>query len=104
MLTRATQEVTSAIVHELEPILGLLRLSAMAEIPNYPASETQERIQRLEALAFAVGNLRRASQPPFFDEFNLADTIRTIAHDVGQQPNIVLAGNPQVTASHSYRR
>jgi signal transduction histidine kinase len=98
MLIRATQEVTSAIVHELEPILGLLKLSAGEEIGNYATSKTKERIERLEALARAVSNLRRASQPPSIQEFNLAEAVRTTVAD-NNTPNVVMAGSNQVTVS-----
>lgn len=98
MLIRATQEVTGAIVHELEPILGLLKIAAAEEVPNYAGSKTQVRIERLEALAVAVSNLRRASQSPSIQEFGLGDAIRTTVAEIGDT-GIVLAGSNEIVVS-----
>jgi signal transduction histidine kinase len=96
LLTRATQEVTSAVVHELEPLIGLLRVSAAEDVPNYEDSKTKERIERLGALAVAVSNLRAASQPPALQEFNLSDAVRSAVIDSGPA-NVIFAGSAEVS-------
>lgn len=95
VLVRATQEVTSAIVHELEPLLGLLKLTAAEEVPNYASSKTKERVERLESLAVAVSNLRRASQTPNLQQFNLGEAVKTTVADTKAE-HVVLAGPAQV--------
>src|SRR5438067_292232 len=50
----AIEETTAALVHELEPILGLLRLYASTEILTYQDSRTKRQLDRLDSFLRAI--------------------------------------------------
>jgi signal transduction histidine kinase len=100
--SEAVEETAAQLVHELEPVLGILKVLARKEIPQYEKSQTYVQILRLERLLTAIDTLRRAASPPNITEFDLADVIRRIADEAkfsasvdisfaGPRPFIVLA-------------
>lgn len=71
----ATQEISRSFVHELEPILGKMRLYAEKEIPDYSCSRTKQELDRLESLLVAIDSLNRAASSPVMTEIDLAATL-----------------------------
>jgi signal transduction histidine kinase len=70
--SEAVKQVTSQIIHEIEPLVGALRLSANSEIPFYDSSLTRKHLDRLSRLLEALSQLRRAAYAPVIEEFDLA--------------------------------
>ena len=77
--SEAVEETTAQLVHELEPVLGVLKVFARKEIPEYEKSQTFLQILRLERLLGAIDTLRRAASPPNVVELDLAEVIRRVA-------------------------
>lgn len=77
--SEAVEETTAQLVHELEPVLGVLKVFARKEIPDYENSQTLVHILRLERLLGAIDTLRRAASPPVLAEFDVAEVIRRVA-------------------------
>jgi len=71
----ALETTTSQLLHEIEPILGTLRLAAETEIPNYEHSNTRKSIERLDEFLAALSRLRRAASAPKIKEFVLDELI-----------------------------
>ncbi len=96
---QAIEETTAMLVHELEPILGLLRLYAQTEIGEYAASQTKRQLDRLESVLTAVDTLSRAAAVPRISELHLAYIIRrVVATELKETVDIELAGPDPVTA------
>lgn len=90
-------ETTSAqIIHEIEPILGSLRLSAETDVPNFDNSDTRRGLDRLDELVAGLSRLRRAASPPKVEELALERCIYTwIDEEAAGKPIRVLRAGPQ---------
>lgn len=96
----ALETTAAQLVHEIEPLLGGLRLAAEEEVPNFNESATRRSIDRLDEFLEVLSRLRRAASAPKLEEFSLDDVVQRCIQDVaapeglqivksGQQPCIV---------------
>jgi len=92
--TIAVNNVTRQIVHEIAPIVGVLRVHAEVEVANYSESSTHQQIERLSSWLDALNRLSSAAVAPKLAEFDLAETIRSTADEetVGRHSRVDLAG------------
>lgn len=67
----ALETTAAQIIHEIEPILGSLRLAAESEVPVFDGSDTQRGLDRLDALVAGLSRLRRAASAPKVEELAL---------------------------------
>ena len=96
--SEALETTAKQIIHEIEPILGALRLSAETEMANFDGSDTKRGLERMEALVAGLARLRRAASAPKLEDFALDQCIFAwIAEEVGQKPVDVLRAGPQET-------
>ena len=72
---RTTEELTAMVTHELEPLLGSLRLACTRDVLNYESSHSWRAISGIESLLSALRGLNRASGVPSVTDFSLSDTI-----------------------------
>lgn len=79
LYSRAVQESTSLLVHELEPILGALSVFAKLEISDFEQSRTKRHLDLFDALLSTISEFRKASTQPTYSEFDLAALIRDLA-------------------------
>lgn len=94
--SEALETTAKQIIHEIEPILGALRLSAETEVPGFEESDTKRGLDRMEALVAGLARLRRAASAPKIEEFSLAHCIyEWIEEEVGNGPVSVLRAGPQ---------
>lgn len=94
----ALETTAKQIIHEIEPILGALRLSAETEMANFEGSDTKRGLERMEALVAGLARLRQAASAPKLEDFALDQCIFAwIAEEVGQKPVGVLRAGPQET-------
>lgn len=94
----ALETTAKQIIHEIEPILGALRLSAEAEVSDFGASDTKRGLERMEALVAGLARLRQAASAPKVEEFALDQCIFAwIAEEVGERPVSILRAGPQET-------
>ena len=82
---QVTKEVTATLLHELDPIVGRLRLEARRELPSFADSRTNEVIDRIRQFLTAVRELNAASSPPQWQEFDLTDLVRATCQDEQDQ-------------------
>ena len=83
--TRTTEELTAMVTHELEPLVGSLRLACMRDVPDFEESNTRRAIFGIESLLAALHGLNRASGVPSVTDFNLSDTITETVASVQDQ-------------------
>lgn len=94
----ALETTAKQIIHEIDPILGALRLSAETEMANFEGSDTKRGLERMEALVAGLARLRQAASAPKLEDFVLDHCIFAwIAEEVRQNPVVVLRAGPQET-------
>lgn len=94
--SEALETTAKQIIHEIEPILGALRLSAETEVPDFEGSDTKRGLDRMEALVAGLARLRRAASAPKIEEFSLANCIfGWIEEEAGNSPVSILRAGPQ---------
>jgi signal transduction histidine kinase len=78
----ALETTASQLIHEIEPLLGTLRLAAEAEVQNFDQSNTRRNIDRLDDLLAALSRLRRAASAPKIEEFSLDELVQRHIQEV----------------------
>jgi signal transduction histidine kinase len=97
-------------MHEIEPLIGGLRLAAEAEVKDFDGSNTRRALDRLDEFFAALSRLRRAASAPKSEEFPLDETIQRCIDEtpipetipvqrVGPQPCIVEGDSGLVSMS-----
>jgi signal transduction histidine kinase len=77
---RAVEDTTRRLVHEIEPIVGMLRRHARREVSEFEKSSTARSLSRLDDTLTALSVLGKAAAVPRMLEFDLSDLI----HSVGE--------------------
>lgn len=72
----ALETAASQLIHEIEPVLGTLRLAAEGEVQNFSKSDTCRNLDRLDNLLAAFSRLRRAASAPKVEEFSLDEAVQ----------------------------
>ena len=67
------------LLHEIEPKVGLIRVSAQKEISDFDNSETKKYLESLDMILSGFSDLRRSIATPKADEFDLDDFINNIS-------------------------
>jgi signal transduction histidine kinase len=80
--TEAIETTAGQLIHEIEPILGTLRLAAEREVPNFEQSDTRQNLDRFDDLIAALSRLRRAAAAPKIEEFALDALVETAVGEV----------------------
>lgn len=82
---KASEEVVSTVLHEIQPKLGYIRNAAMREVPNFQDSDTRRRIERLEELLLLLAEFRRVSQIPKAEEFDLSELVDSAVGEISAE-------------------
>lgn len=92
----ALEEAASQLIHEVEPLLGSLRLAVEREIADFDKSNTRTHLDRLDGLLEAFARLRKAASAPNIEEFSLDDLIqRSIAEVIVREDVVIQKAGPQ---------
>lgn len=75
LMSEAVEEVAGTILHEFAGVVGIIRVQAKLEIPNYDQSQTKKMVDMLSALMRGVRGLKTAASVPVFAEFDLATVV-----------------------------
>jgi signal transduction histidine kinase len=76
---KITQEITGILLHEIEPVFGLLRAAASEEIADRSKSQTWTYLEYLKKILLGIQALRIAASAPNLEEFDLAELIAEVA-------------------------
>lgn len=82
---RGSEDGVRSLLHELTPILGLLRLSLASEITDYRNSKSKRHLESLLSLVTAVKQLNEAATEVVTVEFDLASRVRAAAQAVSEE-------------------
>jgi signal transduction histidine kinase len=86
----ALEEAASQLIHEVEPLLGALRLAAEREVNEFEKSNTRKHLDRLDELLDALSRLRRAASAPKIDEFSLDEVVQQSIQELTLPDNVVI--------------
>ena len=87
---QAIEETSMLFLHELRPLIGFLDMAAAAEIQDYERSNTKASVSRVQSFLIAVERLRKASEAPAIQEFDLTDMVVRIAAVEAAQGRIAI--------------
>ncbi|HKX46405.1 MAG TPA: HAMP domain-containing sensor histidine kinase [Planctomycetota bacterium] len=73
-MASAIEETTKLLLHEIEPILGAIRLHAEKEITSKD-SETLRQLERLDQLLGSIGTLSQAAAAPKSESIDLHELL-----------------------------
>jgi len=100
---KAVEETSARVVHELNRLVGRVKVAARAEWPAWEGSRTRDELARLEALMAAIERLGRAAAVPAIEEFDLAGLVASSVRSeieegariemIGREPLLVV-GDP----------
>jgi signal transduction histidine kinase len=92
----ALETTTSQLIHEIEPLLGSLRLAAETEVPEFANSATCRSLDRLDQFVDALSRLRRAASAPRVEEFSLDEVVQRCIQEAAVPDSLsVLKSGPQ---------
>lgn len=81
------------LLHEVEPKVGLIQVSAEKEISNYDDSDTKKNLKALEKIIEGFSDLRKTILTPNSKEIDLAVQIKNIANqEVPEGVDILYSG------------
>jgi signal transduction histidine kinase len=73
--SEAVSDSIGQILHELEPIVGSIKLLAISEVNEFESSRIKHELMLLDELLETFENWRKVEQPPNYQEANLYDII-----------------------------
>jgi signal transduction histidine kinase len=76
---RGVEDTTRQLIHEIEPLVGIVRRYATREITQFDDSRTARGLARLDETLDAISGLAKAAAVPRLKEFDLAELIRSVA-------------------------
>jgi signal transduction histidine kinase len=86
----ALETTSSQLIHEVEPLLGALRLNAEAEVADFTTSKTRRALDRLDELLAAFSRLRRAAAAPRAEEFSLDELVQRCVQEAPLPEGVVV--------------
>jgi len=78
----ALEEAASQLIHEVEPLLGALRLASEREVADFEESRTRQHLDRLDQLLDSFSRLRRAAGAPRIEQFSLDEVVQRCIQEV----------------------
>lgn len=73
--SEAVSDSIGQMLHELEPIIGSIRVFAEKEIHNFAQSKTKSELEKLEDVLATFEDWRRVEQSPIFKEVKIFEEI-----------------------------
>lgn len=73
--SEAVSDSIGQILHELEPIVGSIKLLAKSEVDDFDSSRVKHELMLLDELLETFENWKKVEQPPNYQETNLFEII-----------------------------
>jgi signal transduction histidine kinase len=86
----ALETTTAQLLHEVEPLVGSIKLAAEGDIADYEHSLTKTFVDRLDSLLEALSRLRRAASAPKLEEFDLSAFMDDVLAELVLTPPITI--------------
>lgn len=103
LYAKALLDVTSEVLHELEPLVGVLRLRLLSEWEHFEGSKTAKALAKLELALESVRELNSVSRVPKFSTTAVADVLTEVADEFKNQGKAVSLEGPQLLVKSSAR-
>lgn len=71
----AVRQTTNSLLHEIEPVVGMLKVAARSEIKNYKDSKTRVKLQKLDGVLEALSLLNQAARSPRHVAIDIPDLL-----------------------------
>lgn len=75
-------QVTSELLHELEPLVGVLRLRLITEWPDFEASHSEKALEQIENFLTALSEMNAAAHVPTFEDFSLREAVEQVMDEI----------------------
>jgi len=82
------EDTTRMLLHEVEPVVGAIRIAVRSEIEDHESSQTWEQLDRLESLLHAISRLSKSASSPRLKEFDLSEMIERIVDQEAKSTKI----------------
>jgi signal transduction histidine kinase len=102
VFAKAAEQVADSLIHELAPVVGLLRVVLPRELNGaFEASQSRRYVDQLHSLMTAIRALKRANAVPTFKQFQIAEVIADIVAAAPNPEGVVIqtAGPPRLSVS-----
>lgn len=86
--TAAVIGVTSELLHELEPLIGVLRLRLITEWAEFDQSDSRLALDQIEGFLTALRDLNVAARVPTMEEFPLRSAMEDLLREKLQRTSI----------------
>lgn len=73
--SEAVSDSIGQMIHELDPIIGSIRVFAKKEIANFAQSKTKHELEKLDEVINTFEDWRKVEQSPVFREVNVFEVI-----------------------------
>jgi signal transduction histidine kinase len=96
----AQVRITGQLLHELEPLVGILRVRLQSEWSEFPSSNARHAMERIESFLEALRELNTASRVPTFEEVSLRTAMQELVEELlPSEATLVGAAGPEMTVS-----
>lgn len=84
----AVVEIASELLHELEPLVGMLRLRLITEWGDFEGSQSRHALDQIESFLSALHELNVVARVPTFEDFSLREAIEQVADEIPPEANV----------------
>ena len=99
-----TLQVTARLLHELEPLVGLLRLALQEEWKDFPASDAEKQVAAIEGFLEIMSDLHTASKAPQWREVDLRELAENLLAELDpDRLGEIASGGPSLVVSTDSR-
>lgn len=88
---RATVEVSGQLLHELEPLIGILRLRLLSEWGEFSGSQSDNSLLKIETFLSALRALNTAARVPIFEDVNLGEVTKQVITELPDEERSLVA-------------
>lgn len=100
---RALLDVTSQILHELEPLVGILRLRLLNEWEEFDGSKSAATLAKLELALESIRELNSVSRVPKLSTIAVAEVLAEVATEFENRGKVVSLEGPPLLVQSSAR-
>jgi signal transduction histidine kinase len=94
----AQVHITGQLLHELEPLVGILRVRMQSEWPEFLSSKSSEAMDRVESFLEALRELNTASRIPTLADVSFRSAIEELLEELSDpEAGLVGAAGPDLT-------
>ena len=94
---QAIAEVSGQLVHELEPLIGILRLRLITEWPDFLSSRAEAALDQIDSFLTALHELNVAAQVPALEELSLRGVLEKLVAELpAEHGRLVSLSGPEL--------